>query len=303
MGGRKVEDRKPVLTFSRGLILAVTILVNGFVVFALIDLIMSSFGSSNADLLSVIYTIIIMAALVGLAFTPIGENLIRFSLRLRKPTHEEIEILKEPWETVLSAAGLLNDESAPQLFISDANYPNALATGLKTVAVTRGLLKTATPEEIKGVLAHEVGHLIHGDTKISLVVQVVNTVGNVATAILSAIVIFISTIAGSTREREGVAFAIVLSLFALLFKALLSLFQLLIRIGYFAVGRQEEFLADAFAKRLGFANGLVSFLRKIEDFEEAPVGFWNAVQSTHPPTAVRIDKLLYGDNLSKATSL
>jgi len=69
-----------------------------FVVFALIDLIMSSFGSSNADLLSVIYTIIIMAALVGLAFTSFGENLIRFSLRLRKPTHEEIEILKEPWE-------------------------------------------------------------------------------------------------------------------------------------------------------------------------------------------------------------
>jgi len=67
------------------------------------------------------------------------------------------------------------------------------------------------------------------------------------------------------------------------------------------VGRQEEFLADAFAKQLGFANGLVSFLRKIEDFEEAPVGFWNAVQSTHPPTAVRIDKLLYADNLSKTT--
>jgi len=242
-----------------------------------------------------------MAALIGLAFTPVGESLIRFSLRLRKPTHEEIEILKEPWETVLSAAGLLNNESAPQLFISDTNYPNAFATGLKTVAVTRGLLKTATPEEIKGVLAHEIGHLIHGDTKIGLVVQVVNTVGNVATAILSAIVIFISTIAGSTREREGVAFAIVLSLFALLFKALLSLFQLFIRIGYFAVGRQEEFLADAFAKQLGFANGLVSFLRKIEDFEEAPVGFWNAVQSTHPPTAVRIDKLLYADNLSKTT--
>jgi len=298
-----LEKTKPVLTFSRGIILAVTILVNGFVVFALIDLIMSSFGSSNADLLSVVYTILIMAALIGLAFTPVGESLIRFSLRLRKPTHEEIEILKEPWETVLSAAGLLNNESAPQLFISDTNYPNALAAGLKTVAVTRGLLKTATPEEVKGVLAHEVGHLIHGDTKISLVVQVVNTIGNVATAILTAILIFISTLAGATRERQGVAFSIVVGLFALLFKALLSVFQLLIRIGYFAVGRQEEFLADTFAKHLGFANGLVSFLRKIEDFEEAPAGFWNAVQSTHPPTAVRIDKLLYEDNLSKATSL
>jgi len=84
-----LEKTKPVLTFSRGIILAVTILVNGFVVFALIDLIMSSFGSSNADLLSVVYTILIMAALIGLAFTPVGESLIRFSLRLRKPTHEE----------------------------------------------------------------------------------------------------------------------------------------------------------------------------------------------------------------------
>jgi len=136
-----LEKTKPVLTFSRGIILAVTILVNGFVVFALIDLILSSFGSSNADLLSVVYTILIMAALIGLAFTPVGESLIRFSLRLRKPTHEEIEILKEPWETVLSAAGLLNNESAPQLFISDTNYPNALAAGLKPLQLLEGSLR------------------------------------------------------------------------------------------------------------------------------------------------------------------
>jgi len=86
-----------------------------------------------------------------------------------------------------------------------------------------------------------------------------------------------------------------------LFKALLSLFQLLIRIGYFAVEDKKNSLQTPLQKQLGFANGLVSFLRKIEDFEEAPVGFWNAVQSTHPPTAVRIDKLLYADNLSKTT--
>jgi len=132
------------------------------------------------------------------------------------------------------------------------------------VAITRGLLKSATPEEIQGVLAHEVGHWIHGDTKISIIVQVVNTIGNVATAILTAILIFISTLASATGERQGVAFSIVVGLFALLLKAFLTLFQLLIRIGYFAVGRQEEFLADSFAKDIGFANGLVSFLRKIE---------------------------------------
>ena len=50
-----------------------------------------------------------------------------------------------------------------KMFISDSKEPNAFATGRKTICVTKGLLNY-TDEQIKGVLAHEFGHLAHKDT-------------------------------------------------------------------------------------------------------------------------------------------
>jgi len=52
-----------------------------------------------------------------------------------------------------------------KLYIMDAMYINAYAIGQQTVAVTREAIESLAPDQLKGVLAHELGHITHGHTK------------------------------------------------------------------------------------------------------------------------------------------
>lgn len=59
----------------------------------------------------------------------------------------------------------------PHLYWLPAAVPNALATetrdGRGALAVTRGLLARLSPDELEGVMAHELSHLKNGDTRLS----------------------------------------------------------------------------------------------------------------------------------------
>ena len=60
------------------------------------------------------------------------------------------------------------DMPMPRLYLLETDQPNAFATGRDpqnaAVAVTRGLLNALTPEEVAGVVAHELAHIRHRDT-------------------------------------------------------------------------------------------------------------------------------------------
>ena len=56
----------------------------------------------------------------------------------------------------------------PKLYIMETDQPNAFATGRNpenaAVAVTQGLLRNMSREEVAGVLAHELAHIRNRDT-------------------------------------------------------------------------------------------------------------------------------------------
>lgn len=163
---------------------------------------------------------------------------------------------------------------------------------------SKGLLKSGTPDEISGVLVHELGHLEHGDTKRRAIALVINTARNLAAWVLIVLVTVMGVggqIGGSmTRQTSVSLIGLVLVLFALFLKSCLWLLQLLISLGFLAVGRKEEFAADAYARKIGFADGLASHLRKVEHLDiQQPAGVWAVLTRSHPPVPVRIDKLLY----------
>lgn len=67
-------------------------------------------------------------------------------------------------EQLTARAGL----PMPRVFVIDSDQPNAFATGRNpqnaAVAASRGLLEALTPEEVAGVMAHELAHVEHRDT-------------------------------------------------------------------------------------------------------------------------------------------
>ncbi|MFZ0187692.1 MAG: zinc metalloprotease HtpX [Streptosporangiaceae bacterium] len=64
----------------------------------------------------------------------------------------------------------LADMSKPRVAISDTSLPNAFATGRNAdksvLCVTTGLMRMLTPEELEGVIAHELSHVAHKDVQV-----------------------------------------------------------------------------------------------------------------------------------------
>lgn len=192
----------------------------------------------------------------------------------------------------------------PRVVLIPEDAPNAFATGRDprhaVVAVTRGLLQTLSPEEIKGVLAHEMGHVKNRDI---LIQSVAATLGG-AIMIIANIVKWSTLFGfGGHDDDEGGSplFAFVMALVAPVAATLIQM----------AISRSREYLADETGARLaGNPNYLANALEKLEAYSRrmpmhqgspamAHMFIVNPFSgtsmanlfSTHPPTAERVRRL------------
>jgi heat shock protein HtpX len=192
----------------------------------------------------------------------------------------------------------------PKLYVIPSPALNAFATGRSpshaAVAATEGLLRAMNHEEIEGVLAHELSHVLNRDTLVS----------TVAATIAGAITLLIHLAyfgMGGRRDddRNGGANPIVMLLMLILSPIAAMLIQM-------AISRSREYGADASGAALvGYPNGLASALRKLQaasqrvplqgaDPSTAHLFIVNPLSgrslmslfSTHPPLEDRIARLM-----------
>ena len=188
----------------------------------------------------------------------------------------------------------------PRLYILETDEPNAFAAGWNNrnalVGVTRGLLQILNRQEVQAVLAHEVGHIIHGDSKLTLYVGILANVILTVTNLFSQI--FIRTAGRSRNNAANKAQMILLVLNFVL--------PWITQILYFYLSRTREYMADAAAVDLTSDNqAMISALKKISgkhethDYDETSTGqayrkaayIFNkgdSVFSTHPSIENRI---------------
>lgn len=200
----------------------------------------------------------------------------------------------------------------PKLYLISGEQPNAFATGRdpqhSAVAVTDGILRLLSRDELRGVIAHELAHIKNRDI----------LVGSVAATIAGAIS-YLANMAQWTMifggrhsdDEEGAnpVAAIVMMIVAPIAAMLVQM----------AISRSREFLADETgAKMSGNPLSLASALRRLhERAEQIPMhatpatahmfivnplhgGSFVNLFSTHPPVEERIARLeamVYGNTI------
>lgn len=146
----------------------------------------------------------------------------------------------------------------PKLFVVDSDTPNAFATGRSprhgVVAVTTGITRLLTRDELAGVIAHELAHIKHRDTLLSAIVA---TVAGAITFIanLGQWALIFGGLGGDDEEGQGL-------LGGLLWLFVAPIAATFIQLG---ISRAREFQADAGgAAILGDPLPLAGALEKLE---------------------------------------
>lgn len=193
----------------------------------------------------------------------------------------------------------------PKLYVIDNPTPNAFATGRDpahgVVAVTTGILRLLGPDELEGVIAHEIAHIKNRDILTSTMAA---TLAGAITS-LAQMAFFAQLLGGGSRDdrEEGAGGALSALLMVVLGPIAAALIQM-------AVSRSREYAADADAARIsGKPLGLASALARLERgvqahpmnanpatahlFIVSPLvgGGLARLFSTHPPTPERITRL------------
>ena len=297
-------------------VMAVVLMLLGFVIG------MAFFGGSpEAGFFGLIIATAIWLVLTLISFSS-GDQILLAASKAKPVTHDVHPQLFNIVEEMKIAAGL---PAMPKIYIINDPAPNAFATGRSpksaSVAVTAGLLGRLNRDELQGVIAHEISHILHRDILfITLAGIMLGSIVLLSQVFLRGM--FYSSM-GSRRRyssggKGGGQAQLVMMIVAIVAAILAPIMAYLL---YFALSRRREYLADAGGARLTrYPEGLASALEKIANDPSPQLASVNKVTapmyianpfkkkkqrklsdltSTHPPISERV-KILR--NMSQGAS-
>jgi heat shock protein HtpX len=211
-----------------------------------------------------------------------GERVVLGMVGARRAAESEAPLVRSALERLARRAGVV----PPRLYLITDPFPRALSTGrgatASTVVVSSGLIASASPAEVEGILAHEVAHVARRDT-------VVQT----AAVVLASTLVEIARLGGFLQRALLFVLAPIASAFV-----------------HLLLSPKRELKADRFAAELcesphGLADGLLRLelagelvglnadpvtepLHTVNPFpREQPASLFE----THPPVAERVRRL------------
>lgn len=216
--------------------------------------------------------------------------------RAKEVTREQAPELVDMVDRLRQRAGL----PMPRVYVIPGEQPNAFATGRNpanaAVAVTNGIVRLLTKEELEGVIAHELAHIQNRDI----------LTGSIAATIAAAITMlarFALFFGGGDRDRGSAVSALLMMILAPIAAMLIQM----------AISRSREFAADRDGALIcGNPQALASALQRLQSgsqqiamdaspatahmfivnpFAGAMKGI-RSLFSTHPPTEQRVERLM-----------
>lgn len=202
----------------------------------------------------------------------------------------------------------------PKVYIIPQDQPNAFATGRDpqhaAVAVTNGILRTLSADELRGVLAHELAHVKHRDILVGTVAATIAGAISMLANMAQWAMIFGGGRSSDDREGGSPISGIVMMIVAPIAAMMIQM----------AISRSREYAADEGGAQIaGNPLSLASALRKLSlKSEQIPMeanpatahmfivsplhgGGLMSLFSTHPPMEERIARLeamVYGKALA-----
>jgi len=284
------------------LLMAAVLLLLGFIIGL-------SFFGPDGGFIGLIIATGIWIILTLISFSG-GDQILLAASKAKPVTHDVHPQLFNVVEEMSIAASV----PMPKVYIIADAAPNAFATGRNpktaSVAVTAGLLGRLNRDELQGVVAHEISHIIHRDILFVTLAGIM--LGSIV--LLSQVFLrgmFYSSMTGSRRRYSsgggGGQAQLIMLVVAIVVAILAPIMAYLL---YFALSRRREYLADAGAARLTrYPEGLAGALEKIANDKSPQLATVNKVTapmyivnpfkkkkqmklsdltSTHPPISERV---------------
>jgi len=236
---------------------------------------------------------LIIALLLNFVFYWFSDRIALASARAKPISESEAPQLYQMVRELTTRADL----PMPRLYMIPSDQPNAFATGRNpshaAVAVTSGITKLLSEDELRGVISHELGHVRNRDI---LTQSVASAMGSAITWIAYMLLWF----GGEDDSPLGLVANLALFLLAPISASLIQL----------AISRQREYSADATGAQIcGNPESLASALLRLEEGAKAmPMQVNQATEplyivkpfsgggvarlfSTHPPIEERVRRL------------
>jgi heat shock protein HtpX len=242
---------------------------------------------------------LIIAAMMNFFAYWFSDKVVLAMYRAKEVTEAEAPELYSIVRSLAQKAGM----PMPRVYIIHQEQPNAFATGRSpkhaAVAVTTGIMRLLSPEELAGVIGHELAHIKHRDILISTIAATIAG----AISYLAQMAQWALIFGGWHRDDDEGGHPIV----ALLMMIIAPIIALIVQM---AISRSREFAADEGGARIaGNPRFLANALRKLQwAAEKIPMNANPATShmfivnplsgksmiklfSTHPPIEERIARL------------
>ena len=239
-----------------------------------------------------IMTLILLVS-IGLALL-FGDMILRTLESIRPIETEEekeylIPLFEELCEEVKEAFPKMKKT---RLYIIDNQAVNAKAVGLRTIAVTQGAIRTFSREELKAILAHEIGHIYYGNSMAIML----NTIGNGIFSVFILLFRFILLVldflqAPFEHQTKGIIH-IILDFIGWIITSLQFVFLFVGNLILMGNSRGAEYKADEFAYMAGYGMELkqgLYMLQKMTLTDQLKIV--ERMQASHPRVSRRIMKL------------
>lgn len=234
-----------------------------------------------------------LVAMVAM-LSPLGEAIVRYKENAKPIDKNAHRYAYSMFEEICATARIVHRNLPRQirLYVIESKVINAAATGHHTVIVTSALLdlvdrEVVSPRQFKAVLAHELGHIAHSDTCLSLGIFVSSSLLQLVLCLYMLLIRLIAMLLALLSPTLATIFIVLFGRSVTFVFDCWSSFGVLLTN---ATSRKDEFTADDFAGKCGYAQPLCDFLTALNPSKKRG-NFLSVLTETHPATADRVEAL------------